>query len=398
MKRRKMELKRIIFSLLFFVVIVSLGFSQQFNFVVFGDNRPFNNEDPQPQIFKEIVQNVEWIHPDFVVDVGDLIYGYGADAQRTRQEYMDFLNVVKIFSMPFYTVVGNHDVAGIGGQKYYETLLKKPLYYSFDYEKSHFILLDTNVNFPNGKFTQKQYNWLVKDLNSATSAQNIFFFMHKPLHEYQDYSQNAWADKFMAKKVDDLITHFNSKHHNIRMVFQGHEHLYWRTEFNGIIYMITGGTGASLAEEPQNGGFYHFVLVTVNGTHVKTNVLLPGYFSVKYLNSNSGTSDKVMVVVENHLPSVYEGLSVKGLKFVMPEASFYKVSGNIPCKIWKITRNSDGTADVWVEANLDFNSLSVKSVFKAALSALILHKIPNISSFENISRLTQDIITVSVSH
>jgi len=37
-------------------------------------------------------------------------------------------------------------------------------------------------------------------------------------------------------------------------------------------------------------------------------------------------------------------------------------------------------------------------VFKAALSALILHKIPNISSFENISRLTQDIITVSVSH
>ena len=78
------KLRKLVFSLLFFSVIVSLGFSQQF---------------------------------------GNLIYEYGADKQRTRQEYMNFLNIVKIFGIPFYTVVGNHEIAGAQGQKYYKLLL-----------------------------------------------------------------------------------------------------------------------------------------------------------------------------------------------------------------------------------------------------------------------------------
>ena len=80
----KTKPRKLVFSLLFFSVIASLGFSQQF---------------------------------------GNLIYEYGADKQRTRQEYMNFLNIVKIFDIPFYTVVGNHEVAGAQGQKYYELLL-----------------------------------------------------------------------------------------------------------------------------------------------------------------------------------------------------------------------------------------------------------------------------------
>ncbi len=119
----KTKPRKLVFSLLFFSVIASLGFSQQFRFVVFGDNRPFNNQDVQPPVFKQVVQDVEWIYPGFVVEVGNLIYEYGADKQRTWQEYMGFLNVVKIFDIPFYTVVGNHEVAGAQGQKYYELLL-----------------------------------------------------------------------------------------------------------------------------------------------------------------------------------------------------------------------------------------------------------------------------------
>ncbi len=385
----KIKSRKLVFLFLFFVVIVSLSFSQQFKFVVFGDNRPFNNQDTQPPIFKQIVQDVEWIHPDFVVDVGDLIYGYGADARRTYQEYKDFLNVVKIFDMPFYTVVGNHEVAGAQGQKYYRLLLNRPLYYSFNYKASHFVVLDTNVNFPNGKFTQAQYEWFAKDLRTATSAENIFVFMHKPLYEYWDHSKTAWSDKIMARKVKTLLDDFNSKYHNIRIVFQGHEHLYWKAKFDGITYVITGGAGAPLDGEPQNGGFYHFVLVTVNGTHVKTNVFLPGYFDVKYLPSNSGNSTEVTAVIENRLPSVYNGLTIKGLKFVMPEAASYRVSGNVACKIWKITWNSDKTANVWVEAKLDFNSFSVESLFKAALSFLSTH------SFKKVFRVVKVLVTVS---
>ncbi len=385
----KFKSRKFFFLCLFFIVVTFLGFSQQFRFVVFGDNRPFNNQDVQPPIFRQIVREVEWIHPDFVVDVGDLVYGYGADAQRTRQEYVDFLKIVKALDMPFYTVVGNHDVAGAGGQKDYVTLLKKPLYYSFNYKKSRFIVLDTNVNFPDGKFTQAQYDWLVNDLKSATSDENIFIFMHKPLREYWNINKTAWSDKIKAQKVKTLLNRFNSKYHNIRIVFQGHEHLYWKKEVDGIIYMITGGAGAPLEGEPQNGGFYHFVVVTVNGTHVKTNVFLPDYFNVKYSPSDLGHSTKVTAIVENRLPSVYNKLVIKGLKFVMPKASSYKVTGNVPCKIWKITQNNSKTVDVWVEATLKLNTLNMKNLFKAAISFFSNHTI------EGVFRIVKDFVTVT---
>ncbi len=94
-------------------------------------------------------------------------------------------------------------------------------------------------------------------------------------------------------------------------------------------------------------------------------------------------------VVENRLPSVYNGLYVKGLKFIMPRAPSYEVKGNVPCKIWKVVQSNDETADVWVEAKLEFNDLSIKGLLKAALSIF------SSRSLENVSRAAYNVITVS---
>jgi Icc protein len=346
------------------VIFASVSFSETFRFAVFGDNRPFNNMSDQPALFKDIVKNIEWIHPAFVVGIGDFIYGYGANAKRTKEEYEDFLKVIKEFTMPFYPVVGNHEVAGIGGQRDYVELLKKPLYYSFNYEKNHFIILDTNVNFPNGPFTDKQFTWLKNDLAHATSAQNVFFFMHKPLIEPN--GKMAWPNEKMAKKVKETIYAFNSKYHNVRVIFQGHEHLFWKKMINGIDYIITGGAGAPLDGEPQNGGFYHFLLASVDGTHVKVDVFLPNYFNVNYEYSSSD-SNVATAVIENKLPPVYNGLKINGLRFVMPKASSYKLNSDIPCSIWKIAPGEDGKNIVWVQASLKFPYTNVESLVKAAV-------------------------------
>ncbi len=368
-----MKMPKIIWLLIALTLFLSAGFSQSFRFAVFGDNRPFNNVDDQPEIFKEVVQNIETIHPAFVVGVGDFIYGYGANAQRTKEEYEEFLNVIKAFTIPFYPVVGNHEVAGVGGQRDYIELLKKPLYYSFDYSNNHFVILDTNVDFPNGSFTQQQFEWLKSDLAHATSAQNVFFFMHKPLVEKGN--KTAWRDKKMAKDVKIFIEKFNSKYHNVRVIFQGHEHFFWQKRENGIDYVITGGSGAPLDGDPTNGGFYHFLLVNVDGTNVKVNVLLPDYFKVKYeyeYSSNTATA-----IIENRLASVYNGLEIDGLKFVMPKAPSYEVKGDIPCKIWKITPVDNEKSLVWVKASLEFPHTNVETLFKAALSMFTNKKAKN---------------------
>ncbi len=357
-----MKIPKIIWLLIALTLFLSAGFSQSFRFAVFGDNRPFNNVDDQPEIFKEVVQNIEIIHPAFVVGVGDFIYGYGANAQRTKEEYEEFIKVIKRFTIPFYPVVGNHEVSGFGGQKDYLEMLKKPLYYSFNYKKSHFVILDTSVNFPNGPFTLQQFEWLKKDLSNATSAQNVFLFMHKPLLEKNEKS--SWTNEKMAEKVRNFIYAFNKKYHNIRVIFQGHEHLFWQKNVGGIKYIITGGAGAPLDGEPQNGGFYHFLLVSVDGTNVKVDVFLPNYFTVKYEYASTSAT----AIIENQLPPVYNGLEIDGLKFTLPKARSYHLTSDIPCSIWKISPIDDKRNVVWIRANLKFPHTNVETLLKAAFT------------------------------
>ena len=54
----------------------------------------------------------------------------------------------------------------------------------------------------------------------------------------------------------------------VDFVFSGHEHLYLRQVVDGINHVISGGGGAPLYADDKDGGFYHFVLVTVHGDRV----------------------------------------------------------------------------------------------------------------------------------
>ena len=56
-------------------------------------------------------------------------------------------------------------------------------------------------------------------------------------------------------------------------VFAGHEHHYQRKTVDGILHVITGGGGAPLYDREEDGGFYHFVRVTVDGDRVSAEVI-----------------------------------------------------------------------------------------------------------------------------
>ena len=57
------------------------------------------------------------------------------------------------------------------------------------------------------------------------------------------------------------------------MVFLGHEHLYLRKTIDGIPHIIVGGGGAPLYAKDEDGGFHHYVLVTVDGDKVAGEVV-----------------------------------------------------------------------------------------------------------------------------
>lgn len=55
----------------------------------------------------------------------------------------------------------------------------------------------------------------------------------------------------------------------VTMVFAGHEHLYLRKTVDGIVHVITGGAGAPIYGDEKDGGFHHYVLVSVDGESVR---------------------------------------------------------------------------------------------------------------------------------
>lgn len=54
----------------------------------------------------------------------------------------------------------------------------------------------------------------------------------------------------------------------MRYVFAGHIHGYGREERNGTVYILTAGGGAPLYLPAFDGGFYHYVKVTVDGNKI----------------------------------------------------------------------------------------------------------------------------------
>jgi hypothetical protein len=57
------------------------------------------------------------------------------------------------------------------------------------------------------------------------------------------------------------------------MVFAGHNHIYLRKTVGGIPHIIAGGGGAPLYAGDEDGGFYHYILMTVDGDKVSGEVV-----------------------------------------------------------------------------------------------------------------------------
>ncbi len=145
------------------------------------------------------------------------------------------------------------------------------LYYSFVAGNSLFIVLDSFIDDQEKRIIGEQFNWLEKVLAHSTQKHK-FVFLHHPL--YTDLGKGHHAHDSLDKypesrdRLDALFA--KSK---VDAVFSGHEHYFERRIVDGINYIITGGGGAPVYDTEEDGGFYHFVRVTVDGDKVSAEVI-----------------------------------------------------------------------------------------------------------------------------
>lgn len=100
-----------------------------------------------------------------------------------------------------------------------------------------------------------------------------FVVTHRPVlpptnSESRPYEERGFADKEMARKLaHDLETARTD------IAFGGHEHLFDHQKQGPTNYITTGGAGAPLYAAGDQGGFFHYIVVDVEGRRVKTELV-----------------------------------------------------------------------------------------------------------------------------
>lgn len=203
-----------------------------FRFAVYGDTRDGHD------IHRKIVEDVLSFQPALVLQTGDLVH-HGDDAGEWR--IFDDITGAMRRQVPYYPARGNHDAAPEG---YYEQRVTRPvlsgnkLYYSFEKGSLHFVAIDTQQ--PLGPESEEG-RWLEADLTQAQAAGRFIVpFFHKAIFSI---GPHATEDDVLALKP---LLHSLFKRHGVRLVFEGHDHIYYRTVRDGITYVVTGGGGAPL--------------------------------------------------------------------------------------------------------------------------------------------------------
>ncbi|HZN58341.1 MAG TPA: metallophosphoesterase [Planctomycetota bacterium] len=195
--------------------------------------------------------------PQLLLHTGDTVYPYGAPSYY----YDKFFFIYKelLAGTCIYPSLGNHDcIVGPASPAYWIYAFHLPAnnpagdesYYSFDAGSAHFVALNSCV----GKVSSEQAAWLDQDLEATQKTWKIIYFHHAVY-------TNSYHPP--AVEIRDVVVPI-AESRGVDLVLNGHNHVYERSypiragvsrdafqepdyvAPQGIIYIVTGGGGASL--------------------------------------------------------------------------------------------------------------------------------------------------------
>lgn len=236
---------------------------QDFQFVIVSDRTGGHRE----KIFSRAVEQINLLQPEFVLSVGDLIEGYTTDKDKIADQWREFQNFTARLQMPFFYVVGNHDVTNATMEKIWEEKFGRR-YYHFVYKGVLFLLLNSEDPPGSSAIGKDQVEFARKVLDENKDVRWTVVALHKPIWRDADIGKNGWSE------VEKLLAGRNYT------VFAGHVHRYQHTVRQGMNYyqLATTGGGSRL-RGVKYGEFDHVVWVTMkkNGP-VLANIMLDGIY------------------------------------------------------------------------------------------------------------------------
>jgi len=178
-------------------------------------------------LFEQDVAEINNIDPVFVIDTGDLVSRANEVTIAEATQWFDvYSSVTSNFNMPLYTVVGNHEPAGIHNPEvdpaepgYNEEMYRDyfgPTYYSFDWGSYHCVVLDPN-QFEDGRqffrIPAEQLGWLQQDLAQRQDWPLLVFY-----HEQTPLWENRTEAWDVLTQHGEMTAFLGHLHHDILMM------------------------------------------------------------------------------------------------------------------------------------------------------------------------------------
>jgi hypothetical protein len=223
-----------------------------FRFAVIGDR----TGGAQPQIYGRVWREVALLHPEFVLNVGDTIQG--GDDETALEQWKELRPIWSRYQhFPLYFTVGNHDVWSELSKELYEQETGRRTHYSFDYQDTHFTVLDTagqRDDPDRGRLSRAQFEFLEQDLEANRDKSPKIVLFHHPF----------WIAEMEAED-GEFPLHELAKKYGVSNIISGHGHKFVRRVRDGIAYMEVGSSGGQMTgglvrgEGFKDGRFYHWV-------------------------------------------------------------------------------------------------------------------------------------------
>jgi hypothetical protein len=213
------------------------------SFAVIGDTG--TGEEAQFAIAKRMVEAREKTPFDFVIMLGDNIYGDGNPRlfkPRFEEPYKALLGA----GVKFYAALGNHDAPNATAQIKYEGFnMGGQRYYSFVKGDGliEFFVLDTNET-RTAVLPKEQLTWLEQALSKSTAKWKVAYFHHAI------YASGKMHKSYLPLRaqIEPLFVKYG-----VNAVFSGHFHVYERLKpQKGIQYYVAGSGGKLMSGDLDN--------------------------------------------------------------------------------------------------------------------------------------------------
>jgi len=235
-------------------------------FAVIGDTGTASTA--QYDIGKQMVAYRSKFPFDFVIMVGDNLYGGSASADDFKTKFEGPYAQLLGGKVKFYAALGNHDNPSernykdwnMDGQRYYTWRASPGGLAKIGSPGVRFFALDSNY------MDKPQLDWVEAELKKSSSEWKIAFF-HHPLYSS---GKTHGSSLDLRQQLEPLFMKYG-----VTLVFSGHDHFYERIKVqNGIYYWVCGAGGSLRKGDIDRGtglsdvGFdsdYSFMMVEIDG-------------------------------------------------------------------------------------------------------------------------------------